>query len=75
MDKTAVGKRGTSPVSRKVRKMGHARMTAITVSNAAVSEKDSKGRSSFTSLPIMNRMRKPSLKVESLLTEPGGRSL
>ena len=67
---TAVGKRGTSPVSWNVTNTGYASTTARRASSAPMIEKNASGRISLKKYAIIRRMRKPSLNVLSLLSDP-----
>jgi len=49
-------------------------MIEAAASAAAMAEKNCSGRSSFTSRTMVRTMRRPSLQVRSLLTDPAGRS-
>ena len=52
----------------------HARTTATATSTPGTSEKNAMGRSDRSRPPMVRTIRKPSPKVESLLSEPSGRS-
>jgi hypothetical protein len=71
---TAVGIRGTLCVWMNVRARGIPRITAARAKTAARTVKKANGRSDRSSLAIVPTMRKPSPIVDSLLSEPSGRS-
>ena len=73
--KIAVGNLGTSPVSKYSLNIGATRKIDVTASKTNIEKKNCKGRSSFTSNPIVFRILNPSLYVFNLLSEPSGLSL
>ena len=74
VDKTAVGKRGTNPVSKKVITIGYAKKSDKQNRNKEITPKKNSGLVSFSNLMILNKILNPSLNVLSLLCELGGRS-
>lgn len=71
--RTAVGNRGTNPVSRKVFTIGIPRIREIRASTTKIIPKKRNGRTSLNNNNAVPKTRQPSLKVLSLLCEPGSR--
>jgi hypothetical protein len=57
---TAVGKRGTSPVSKYVMTIGMLRMIAVPAKPTKIAPKNGSGLSSFIRSKIIQRIRMPS---------------
>ncbi len=65
--------RSTRPVAKNSSVIGIIRKVDAENKAAAIQPKNTKGFVSFSSIAIMERMRSPSRKVDSLLAEPSTR--
>lgn len=73
-DKTAVGKRGTCPLFRKVLIMGIPQKDDKINKNNAIIPKNNRGLVSRNNLMMLRNILIPSLNVDNLLWEFSGRS-